>query len=144
MNNKDGRLLIDCTDCDRCFTDRNPECFACVVRNAVNGPLHTGIVIRDGYDTELPERACRTVFAVADGMDWLKHEGHNRLRCRTCPLSPGSVRDMIWAGFPEAGIRSVRRCINGSTNRDPACLKCIKDTSRALEQVEETIDRACD
>ena len=140
MNDKDDTLLIDCSDCGKCFQNRDPECFACIVRNAVNGPLHSRIVVRDGYDIELPKKACGIVSSIADGMDWLKHDIPGRMRCRMCPLSPESVRDMIWAGFPEAGIRNVRRSINGSMNRDPECMKCMKDTSRALEQVEEAID----
>lgn len=135
-----GILLVNCGKCEHCFGERG--CFACIVEAYMNGSCPSRIILRNGYDTELPNTAVSIVRNAADGMDWINGTERRRIRCMNCTLSPGSVRDMIWSGFPEAGIREVRRCINGSLDRDPVCMKCAKDLSRALEHAESALEKA--
>ena len=133
-------MIINCLDCGFTPEPGTKECFRCMVNNMSELGGSDRIILRAGKDMEISGRSGYLIRDIASMRRWSIPLDNGKGKCRKCVCSRKEVMLNLWDSFPEMEFTHAYSTLDQDGHSD-GCDNCIKASIRAVEQLEEDMER---
>jgi len=136
---EDGAMVIECRGCGEPPDPASERCIGCMVRSMSRfGPV-SGVILRNGNDTEVGGASGRHLSEAASLMRWSVPDPPADRKCAGCSLSPDKVMRRAWEDFPRDSIGYARDMLDWECPGMDCCEGCRESTRRSLDSLESDL-----